>query len=103
LIGIAPDVATLAALHGAESTGRPLGSDEFIADLERRLRRSLRPGKRGPRPRATAPGETMPLFPALNSAIGKVSCVDGAPLASGFSLMQVGWVRSCVRPVGAAL
>ena len=62
LIGIAPDAATLAALRGAESTGRPLGSDDFIADLERRLRRPLRPGKRGPKPRATAQGETMPLF-----------------------------------------
>lgn len=32
-------------------SGRPLGSDEFIADLERRLARTLRPRKPGPKPR----------------------------------------------------
>jgi len=40
----------LAALKAAESTGRPVGAEPFIADLERRLGRTLRPGKRGRRP-----------------------------------------------------
>ena len=34
-------------------TGRPLGSDEFLEYLERRLGRTLRPKKRGPRPKQT--------------------------------------------------
>jgi putative transposase len=33
------------------NTGRPLGSDEFVSDLERILGRILRPRKRGPVPR----------------------------------------------------
>ena len=73
LIGIEPDAAMLAALRSAETTGRPLGSDDFVATLERRLRRSMRPGKRGPKPRHTTQAEPLPLFAARNSAIGKVS------------------------------
>ncbi|HET7802603.1 MAG TPA: transposase [Pseudolabrys sp.] len=74
LIGIEPDAAMLAALRGAGRTGRPLGSDDFVAGLEQRLRRSLRPGKRGRKPpRVTAPSEPRPLFADVNSAIDKVS------------------------------
>ena len=57
LIGIEPDAATLAELRRAETTGRPLGSDDFIAALERRLRRSLQPKKRGPKRRNLAPAK----------------------------------------------
>jgi putative transposase len=39
--------------HG--STGRPLGSDEFVADLERQLGRPLRPRKAGRRPASERP------------------------------------------------
>ena len=35
-----------------ERTGRPLGSDGFVARLERRLGRALRPQKPGPKPTA---------------------------------------------------
>ena len=37
-------------LRAAESVGRPLGDDNFLARLERLTRRSLKPGKRGPKP-----------------------------------------------------
>lgn len=37
------------------STGRPLGADEFIHQIERRLGRRLRPRKGGPKPHAVAP------------------------------------------------
>lgn len=41
-------------LQAHERTGRPLGSDAFVAKLERRLRRVLRPRKAG-RKRKPAP------------------------------------------------
>ncbi|MDP1736622.1 MAG: transposase [Caulobacter sp.] len=37
-------------LRAAETTGRPLGSDAFIADLERRLDRTLARQRPGPKP-----------------------------------------------------
>src|SRR6266436_5927012 len=37
-------------LRAAESIGRPLGSDRFLARIERLTGRALKPGKRGPRP-----------------------------------------------------
>jgi putative transposase len=37
-------------LRAAESIGRPLGGDRFLAALERRTGRALKPGKRGPKP-----------------------------------------------------
>jgi REP-associated tyrosine transposase len=37
-------------LRAAESIGRPLGSDRFLARLERRTGRTLKPAKRGPKP-----------------------------------------------------
>jgi putative transposase len=39
-----------ARLRAAESIGRPLGNDRFLADLERLTARQLRLGKRGPKP-----------------------------------------------------
>jgi len=39
-----------ARLRAAESIGRPLGSDRFLARLERTTGRTLKPGKRGPKP-----------------------------------------------------
>lgn len=39
------------ALRRSESTGRPLGGAEWIADLETRTGRTLAPQKRGPKPR----------------------------------------------------
>jgi putative transposase len=41
LIGVESDDTLFAALRAAESTGRPLGSADFIAALERRIGRRL--------------------------------------------------------------
>jgi putative transposase len=45
------DPDRLGALRRAETIGRPIGDDSFIAALEARTHRSLKPAKRGPRPR----------------------------------------------------
>jgi putative transposase len=45
------EAITYAALRGAESVGRPVGSPDWLADMEARIGRSLAPQKRGPRPR----------------------------------------------------
>ena len=42
------------ALRKHERTGRPLGADAFVADLERRTGRCLRPQPRGPKPKGAA-------------------------------------------------
>ena len=44
------DDETLARLRLNGRTGRPLGSDDFVEDLEMRTGRRLKPGKRGPKP-----------------------------------------------------
>jgi putative transposase len=44
------DPERLDRLRRAESIGRPIGDDAFIQALEARTRRSLKPGKRGPKP-----------------------------------------------------
>ena len=41
LLGMESDLALLAALRDAESTGRPLGSDAFVAELEQLTGRRL--------------------------------------------------------------
>lgn len=40
------------ALRMAETTGRPVGSRDWLADLEQRSGRSLVPRKRGPKPKS---------------------------------------------------
>ena len=45
-----PETEMFAHLRAAESIGRPLGDDRFLARLERLTRRTLKPGKRGPKP-----------------------------------------------------
>ena len=42
---------TTARIERAPTIGRPLGTPEWIAALERRLARPLAPGKPGPKPR----------------------------------------------------
>jgi hypothetical protein len=51
LIANASGLDALTRLRAAESIGRPLGHDRFLARIERLIARRLRPGKRGPRPR----------------------------------------------------
>ena len=47
LVDTEPEASAVAALRAAESIGRPLGADDFVADLERRLGRKLRRQKPG--------------------------------------------------------
>src|SRR5271156_3098681 len=49
LLSSEPEVNLFDRLRAAESIGRPLGDDRFLARIERRTGRSLKPGKRGPR------------------------------------------------------
>ena len=44
------EALSYAALRKAESVGRPVGSPEWLADMEARTGRSLTAGKRGPKP-----------------------------------------------------
>jgi hypothetical protein len=52
----APQPELFDRLRAAESIGRPLGDDRFLARIERLTRRRLTPGKRGPKPKARAGG-----------------------------------------------
>lgn len=46
----APCISMTAALKQAERTGRPLGCDKFVAELENTLGRMLKKNKPGPKP-----------------------------------------------------
>jgi len=48
------EALSYAALRKAESVGRPIGSREWLAEMEARTGRSLAPGKRGPKPKGAA-------------------------------------------------
>ncbi len=50
LLASAPEQDLFDSLRAAESIGRPLGSDRFLARVERLTGRALKPGKRGPKP-----------------------------------------------------
>ena len=50
LLASEPEAELFARLRAAESIGRPLGNNGFLARLERLTRRTLKPGKRGPKP-----------------------------------------------------
>jgi putative transposase len=50
LLELEPDAEAFARLRAAESVGRPLGNDRFLARAERLTARILRPRKRGPKP-----------------------------------------------------
>jgi putative transposase len=50
LLADAADADAFTRLRAAESIGRPLGDDRFLARIERLTARRLRPRKRGPKP-----------------------------------------------------
>jgi putative transposase len=50
LLASEPEDDLFERLRAAESIGRPLGDDRFLARLERLTKRSLKAGKRGPKP-----------------------------------------------------
>lgn len=52
LLATEPEADLFGALRSAESIGRPLGDDRFLARIERQTGRVLKPAKRGPKPSA---------------------------------------------------
>jgi putative transposase len=56
-----PDCDAVERLRAAESIGRPLGSKAFVARLEKLSGRTLRPAKRGPKPRRSDPAKGRPI------------------------------------------
>jgi putative transposase len=50
LLACDPEADLFDRLRAAESIGRPLGGDRFLARIERLTGRSLKPRKRGPKP-----------------------------------------------------
>lgn len=61
----AEDVAPVAALRRARSTGRPAGAADWLEALERDLGRTLLPSKRGPKPKIVA-SDQEGLFSAVS-------------------------------------
>ncbi|MBI2717339.1 MAG: transposase [Rhizobiales bacterium] len=51
LLGDDGETSAAIAVRGDETIGRPLGSTQFVARIERRTGRSLAPGRRGPKPK----------------------------------------------------
>ena len=47
----APDAEAMERLRKAERIGRPVGGEKFIARLEKKTGRILKPQKRGPKPK----------------------------------------------------
>jgi putative transposase len=54
----AEDEVALRALQRSWSTSRPVGSDEWIRQLEQQTARVLAPARRGPKPKAKAEAQT---------------------------------------------
>src|SRR6202049_88457 len=52
LLASEPEADLFDPLRAAESIGRPLGNDRFLARIERLTGQSLKPGKLGPKPSA---------------------------------------------------
>ena len=57
LLDLGPDEAAFERLRRAESIGRPLGAEAFVAQLEAATSRVLRPAKRGRRAAAPRDGD----------------------------------------------
>jgi len=55
------DTSIAEHIHSHAHTGRPLGSDDFVKELEDQLQRTLHPQKRGPKPKPDA-GAQLDLF-----------------------------------------
>jgi REP-associated tyrosine transposase len=66
LLNEEPETDLFDRLRAAESIGRPLGDNRFLARIERMTARMLRPGKRGPKPKATADEKQGDLLNALS-------------------------------------
>jgi hypothetical protein len=64
LIDIEPEAVPPARLRAAETTGRPLGSEDFVTRLEDLMRRRLR--RRKPGRKAKVPESTSDLFAGMS-------------------------------------
>ena len=53
LLAVEPQADLFDRLRAAESIGRPLGDGHFLTRIERLTARRLKPGKRGPKPKAS--------------------------------------------------
>jgi hypothetical protein len=71
LIDIEPEAVALARLRAAETTGRPLASDDFVTRLEDLMRRRLR--RQRPGRKAKVPASTNDLFAGMSGA-NRVIC-----------------------------
>lgn len=56
------EALTYAALRKAESIGRPIGSKEWLTDMEARTGLVLAPQKRGPKPKSARAAVLAVLF-----------------------------------------
>ena len=61
-----PEANLFDRLRAAESIGRPLGDERFLARIERLTARTQRPAKRGPKPRAIIDGARGRILNALS-------------------------------------
>ncbi len=66
LLDDAPEADPFDRLRAAASVGRPLGDDRFLARIVRMTARTLQPGKRGPKPKATTDEKQGDLLNALS-------------------------------------
>jgi putative transposase len=83
-----------AALRASETTGRALGSSDFVATLERATGRRLRPKKLGRKP--SAPTDQRQLrMQGMNSEARETSCVPAILIAIGIAR---NWDRLAGRP-----
>lgn len=83
-LGVAPEEEILADLRKHQSTGRPLGTDRFLDQLEGKLGRSLRPRRPGPPPgtkRKTTVGDQYGV-PGSPTDIGDQWGVPGSVLTA---------------------
>jgi putative transposase len=55
------DAALLDRIRAATRTGRPMGGEDFVSGLEQRMRRPMRPRKRGPKPATVADAAQLEL------------------------------------------
>ena len=53
------DISVITALRQSETTGRPLGSERWIVELEQQTSRKLRPQKRGPKKKIAANNQSI--------------------------------------------
>lgn len=65
-IAAGEDEAASHRLRRAETIGRPLGAEAFLAGLEAASGRTLRPARRGPKPKTGPGAEQKALFSALS-------------------------------------